>query len=246
MCVIIVKRPGVAMPSEETLRACWQANPNGFGLMTLTDRHVLIRKGFMTVEHALKACRGIPDEALVVLHFRLATHGGETPGLCHPFPIRKHRLRWTNTKTSLAVAHNGIIDGFGDFKQSDTEEFVQDVLAGLPGLEDYDEKTMTLVECATKGSSLAFLRHDGALFLTGNWTESDGLMFSNMHWKAPEASFRFTALDPSSVETIMEAKECLECGDVAVYDDEDRCPECGQILFEAGVLDGIDRDFGNS
>lgn len=33
MCVIVYKPKGVAMPPLETLRACWEHNPDGAGLM---------------------------------------------------------------------------------------------------------------------------------------------------------------------------------------------------------------------
>ena len=42
MCVIAVKKKGIPVPSDGTLRKCFEANPHGAGMMYLTKRGVSV------------------------------------------------------------------------------------------------------------------------------------------------------------------------------------------------------------
>ena len=48
MCVIVTKEINQKMPSKETLKQCFLANPDGCGFMYNYENEVYIEKGFMT------------------------------------------------------------------------------------------------------------------------------------------------------------------------------------------------------
>lgn len=50
MCVIVTKEMNQKMPSKETLKQCFLANPDGCGFMYNYENEVYIEKGFMTFE----------------------------------------------------------------------------------------------------------------------------------------------------------------------------------------------------
>ena len=98
MCVAIYKPVGVKTPSLETLFQCWEANPDGAGFaLPIPDNEKYafhIRKGFMTWEDFVRAFEkfNLADcESDLLIHFRIATHGGISPGNTHPFPITKEK-----------------------------------------------------------------------------------------------------------------------------------------------------------
>ena len=47
MCVIAIKRAGIKMPDENTLKTMWTNNPHGAGIMYARGGKVYIDKGYM-------------------------------------------------------------------------------------------------------------------------------------------------------------------------------------------------------
>lgn len=47
MCIIVVKKAGIAAPSEEMFENMWNHNPDGAGFMYTANGGVCIEKGFM-------------------------------------------------------------------------------------------------------------------------------------------------------------------------------------------------------
>lgn len=163
MCVIVYKPKGVAMPTLETLRKCWERNPDGAGLMFPAGGRVRWRKGCMeweSFERALRSLteardtRGIP----VALHFRIATHGGVKPGCCHPFPVCKDygRMRETEGGCEVGFMHNGTLSGLETGAGvSDSMAFASGVLAPLRAMcEGFvtDKRASRLIASSTQGS----------------------------------------------------------------------------------------------
>lgn len=129
MCVIAVARKGTPFPSYADLHAMWQANSHGAGFMyQSTDRNgqpsLRVVKGLMTftaLKRALTAHRDNfmepGDDGLTAVdtavHFRIASAGGTTPILTHPFSAGQ----------DVAIMHNGHIsslayDDFDKLKDS--------------------------------------------------------------------------------------------------------------------------------
>lgn len=83
MCVILSCEN--ELPSYELLAACEAANPDGSGLAWVENERVWWRKGISAAEiHDWIVTRNIQPP--IVVHFRLATVGGLSAELCHPFP----------------------------------------------------------------------------------------------------------------------------------------------------------------
>lgn len=119
MCVIVYKPIGKKLPSENTLKKCFERNPDGAGYMLPINNKVVIHKGLMTFndfkkdiekllhDNNIKDVKNIP----IVLHFRISTQGGVQAGLCHPFPICRDydNMRKLTNECDMALCHNGII-----------------------------------------------------------------------------------------------------------------------------------------
>lgn len=191
MCVICVKPAGVDLPPEFVMHNMWTNNDDGAGFMWAKDNEVYIAKGFMTYDDFTKAINQLREEedtkALpMVLHFRIGTHGGNTPGNTHPFPIvsdfetmRRLRMTWP-----IAIAHNGIIPiATTSTDVSDTMEYVASQLSPLwKGLPDFylNKNILEMIENAI-GSKMAILSGDGVITTIGNFImdERSGCLFSN-------------------------------------------------------------------
>lgn len=128
MCVAIYKPAGIETPSLDALKQCWDANPDGAGFALRTDGEysIEIHKGYMTWKSFVTAYKKylVDYSGDLLLHFRIATHGGISPGLTHPFSLTKDvkLLKHTNVRTNCALIHNGMLPIESD-EGSDTMEF---------------------------------------------------------------------------------------------------------------------------
>lgn len=199
MCIIVAKPAGIQCPDLETLEMCFNANPDGAGLMFPDGDQVRIIKGFMEFDEfasTLKALGDVTNTGLV-MHFRITTHGGTRPECCHPFPLTDDdaALRALDTTTAVGVAHNGVITGMDtDAKTSDTMAYIRDVLAPLQRMAGdllASDDAMTIVE-STVGSKLAFLEPDGAITTVGDFIEDNGVFYSNSSFKPAPRIWRPT------------------------------------------------------
>ena len=195
MCIIAIKQAGINMPAMKTIENCWYNNRDGAGFMYAKDGNVYIEKGFMTLKDfkaALKQLEKTIDvvNTPIILHFRITTHGGTSPGNTHPFPVTEKLplLQMTKLKAPLAVAHNGIINIKPSKKNvSDTMEYIISQLAPLYQLKkDFYKQPAgkKLIYNFTK-SKMAFLDGAGRIETVGDFiTGEDGLMYSNNSYKA--------------------------------------------------------------
>ena len=195
MCIIVIKPAGIFMPAMETIENMWYNNSDGAGFMYAAGGSVHIEKGFMTLKDFKSAISRL-EKAIdvvntpMVLHFRITTHGETSPGNCHPFPVSEKLplLTMTKTKTSLGVAHNGIINIKPSKKDiSDTMEYVMTQLAPLYQLKkDFYRQPAgkKLVYNAIK-SKMVFLDGAGRIEIIGDFiSDKDGLLYSNNSYKA--------------------------------------------------------------
>lgn len=116
MCVIVFKPVGVELPRKEILEACSRKNSDGMGYMVPLDGKVVGRK-FLKLEELEAEVRQIHASRPVVLHFRLATHGGKGREDCHPFPFpfsKREDLFMTSWQAQMGVMHNGVLSGYGE------------------------------------------------------------------------------------------------------------------------------------
>lgn len=197
MCIIVVKNKGVKMPSKETLKICFENNPDGAGFMFNFNNRVYISKGYMTFDDFESAINKVDkkvnlEKCGLVMHFRISTQGGVNKKLCHPYPLSdnmKH-LKKLFCKCNIGIAHNGIIDLTSSYYKknidhNDTMEFITDYLSLIIRNKNYykDEKTLLLIERLC-GSRLAILDTDAHIELIGEgWNENQGIWYSNTSWK---------------------------------------------------------------
>lgn len=105
MCVIIVKPAGIRMPSKDTLKMAYLANPHGCGFASTNH-------AFKSLSYAefLDRLAEVGDDEACIIHFRLATHGSIRRSNCHPFE-----------KGGIYFAHNGVLDIKPDGDMTDSE-----------------------------------------------------------------------------------------------------------------------------
>ena len=200
MCVAIYSPIGVNIPKESYLRNSFLNNPDGAGFAFNLNNHVVIRKGFMEFDDFYKAIHEADKQydlakRGVLIHFRIATHGGVNPGLCHPFPISgsEKQLKASETNCSYAIVHNGIINLFADearrFKDmSDTAIFVKNVLLPLSKNKKWftNKANIDLIESTAK-SKIAILDGQGRINSTSGFIkDDDGNYYSNASYKSYE------------------------------------------------------------
>ena len=197
MCIIASSEIGKALPSIETIETMWYKNSDGAGFMFNKDGKVIIRKGFMKLSDFKTAIEELKNEidvvnTAVVMHFRIGTHGGNTPENTHPFPVVgvESMLKKLTSTTDLGMAHNGIINSVKPrVSISDTMEYDLQILAGLKKLSrDFHKHPVCqkLIEETINGSRMCFLTPDGEITYIGNWDtdEKTGIKYSNSGYKS--------------------------------------------------------------
>ncbi len=132
MCIIMFKPSGQKMPSTDLLRYCWEANPDGAGIMFQSRQrdNLYVESGLMTFEELEEGIEKIDDIEMrnVGIHFRKATSGPINKEMCHPFYIGGYE----NRNAGGAVMHNGELEICPRCKDSsDTETLVHDVLTPI-------------------------------------------------------------------------------------------------------------------
>ena len=196
MCIIAIKKIGVPMPDDQTIENMWECNSDGAGYMIATGKKVIIRKGFMNLPSFMASIRshGSLIDKAVVMHFRIATHGGVRPECCHPFPLTDEvdRLQKLKCKSAFGVAHNGVVNGMATDNKigiSDTMAYIMDVISPLSELCDVTEnwRARSIIE-ATAGSKFVVLRKDGRIATFGSFVEDGGVLYSNDSYKGWQLS----------------------------------------------------------
>lgn len=191
MCVIACSPRGVQFPDENTIRKMWYANDDGAGFCYEMDGRVHIEKGFMNVEDFIKAVNALEEiagwDTPAIFHFRIGTAGGNTAQNTHPFPIENNygKLKELSYIGNLAVAHNGCIPIDNDIGVSDTMTYIKNYMSLYRKLDKhfYQNKIFQrAIEEQTK-SKLAFLDEKGTITTIGNFTEIDGILYSNTYWQ---------------------------------------------------------------
>lgn len=189
MCVAIYKPRGVETPSLDTLRKCWDTNPDGGGFaMRIENKSKYsfqICKGFMTWD---EFCKAYEDYKLasfnddLFLHFRIATHGGVCPGNTHPFPITcNHKeLKDTTFMCNSVLMHNGVLPIKPDCNDiSDTMQLCK-ILYSLKGKTS---EAIDLLSHFVAGNKIAIMLPKDKVRLIGAWQVVNNVYYSNLNWQ---------------------------------------------------------------
>lgn len=191
MCIIVAKEKNVELPSKETLRRCFNKNPDGSGMMFVDKGKVCIRKGFMTFDEfynyliKMDSQLNFKNKSLV-MHFRISTGGNVDEGNCHPYPITSNvkKLRKTSCMCDVGMVHNGVISSYSNMDKvlNDTQMFVKNMVSTFHMLDkDFCKNEMVLnaLDDIIGWSRLCFLTDDDNLYYVGEFIEDNGVKYSN-------------------------------------------------------------------
>ena len=195
MCIIAAKPAGVKMPGAEQIQIMWHNNPDGAGIMYVSEGKVHIDKGFMKLSEVLKHIQNLGksvdlDECPVVLHFRMASAGGVKPENCHPFPVTTSErvIRQLHCTTALGMVHNGTLQGYGNSQLSDSMQYmIMQVAPMARAVPDFwhNRYCLEMIANATRGSWIVLLAEDGTLVTIGDFfIEHEGIYYSNKGYTA--------------------------------------------------------------
>lgn len=182
MCIIAYKPRDVAI-GLDTLKTCFEHNPDGAGFMYPCENKVFIKKGFFTfsdfansweISHKIHG-NSIP----VVFHFRISTSGRIDKANCHP-----HRIT-----EDLAFAHNGILSCVAPprkSKVSDTILYRDAYLKNFCGKSLRNQARLDHISTHIgKSNKFAFLNGRGSVAICnddqGIWDK--GIWFSNPSYR---------------------------------------------------------------
>jgi len=166
MCVIIVKKRGVQMPTDETLYKAYLANHDGCGFVS--ERRFYKSLSFNMF---LKHLKEVGEDENCIIHFRLATNGSVCDRNCHPF-----------RRGDLFFAHNGIANIFVRNDMTDSETLLNDAIYPAFMRYGYHSQKFDNSVRSVLGCSKFALMNKGEIKLYGHYQLLDGLYFSNLRW----------------------------------------------------------------
>jgi predicted glutamine amidotransferase len=179
MCIIIVKPAGLTV-SLAHLQNGFANNPDGAGYMFVEAGKIVIKK-FLLFKSFLDSYNEVIEKfnnPLVVIHFRLGTHGIMTVYNVHPFRVNDN----------LAFCHYGIISKMPRHpKDSDTQVFNNNILKKLPPNFTENKVTMQTIKTIIDHSLLVFLSSANKITFVNEalgkwdnkiWYSNDGYLYN--------------------------------------------------------------------
>lgn len=194
MCIIVVKNSNIRLPEKNTLRNCFENNPDGAGFAYTKNGTVKIEKGFLTFTEFYKRLEELKNEINIyktpmLFHFRIGTAGQNSPENTHPYPIKKSIFDYKklDIDTDVAVVHNGILpkrwqpNKENKYDLNDTQIYINKNLFpySIFNKKFYlKDKWLKRIE-KESGNKFAFLDKDGNISIAGDFKEKDGVLYSN-------------------------------------------------------------------
>lgn len=174
MCIAILKTKEATI-TDEVLRTCYNNNKDGCGFAYCENKTVYIKK-FMNFDRFLEEYKKVEGKSNMLIHFRIATHGGVNVDNCHPFILNDR----------MALIHNGIIAGYGDkTNKSDTRDFIDKVIGNISHRMWRNPSFRELVGNAIGYGKFCILDTDDNYYIInehkGEWV--DGVWYSNTSYK---------------------------------------------------------------
>jgi predicted glutamine amidotransferase len=170
MCILIAKNKNVRKMTTDEIKNSSENNPDGFG-MAWVERGKIKSLHTFDVKDIIKKNNELPDNAPIIYHFRIATHGSVKLNNCHPF---------ISHNKDVAFGHNGILSIENEADMTDSETAF--IRLFYPVIKCYGIKNKALdyaVNTIIGTSKFAFLFQDGSIKTYGNFINEDGLLFSN-------------------------------------------------------------------
>lgn len=119
MCIIATYPAGVRPAKQEIINMI-ERNADGVGIAWAHDLRVHVLKGLsdeVAVSEIISEI--IPENAPILFHARIATSGGISAEVCHPYPITAKPANMRETFATYRVpvmAHNGVLHDFAPDK----------------------------------------------------------------------------------------------------------------------------------
>lgn len=193
MCVIIASPMGTRI-SEGILTDAANTNRDGGGIAWLDKASKKIRwsKG-LTKDEMVKALAALPDNTPHVVHFRIATVGGVSDELTHPFPITADCAMDKEGEAESVLFHNG---GVGNWKEYLFQAYMHTGSKVPP--PPWSDTRAVAVLCSVYGPNVLSIIESGSRFLVfdartpkeermrrwGSWHDINTLSFSNRSTRA--------------------------------------------------------------
>lgn len=184
MCVIITSKSG--LPTSDLLKKAELINPDGGGVAWVEDYKVLFKKGITATE--IEDLRDRIGKSPCLAHFRIATAGGVSKELCHPFPMDVGApLHLEGASKNGVFMHNGhvrdweeiLVDSLGKaiFPKGNWSD--SRAIAHMAGI--YGPSVLTFYSA---GQKFASLTPDGVINRYGSgWCEEGDYFTSNRMWQ---------------------------------------------------------------
>lgn len=161
MCVIIIKRKGIALPNDEFLKQAYNVNHDGCGFVSSNGEY----HRFLSFDSFLKSFhKCVTKDDACIIHFRWATHGSIRIANCHPF-----------YKDGIYFAHNGVLPMYETANdKTDSQTCFENFLLPLIKRKGFCSE----IDRIRSYGKFAFMK-DGEIKTYGNYIEYDGLLLSN-------------------------------------------------------------------
>lgn len=181
MCVIVVCEEGLKL-TDAQFESCFKSNDHGVGLAWINRKDLCWSKGYMDVKSALAKYKTVSDFAHIA-HFRLSSAGGVCPELTHPFLVTPDSpIIMQGKGKDRLLFHNGTISGWKDLVN-----IIAISNRNYPdgAMSDTRAMAMSVGICGEKMlDSGKYVIASPDEFLTyGDWTEDEGIYYSNTYWK---------------------------------------------------------------
>lgn len=181
MCVILVCPPKVR-PDMATLQACWDANPHGAG-MAWRERGEVRWLKTNDVKEIYDIAKLKHGE--IVIHFRIASVGGVSDDLRHPFPVSKRSGLASSGSAKAVLFQNGTWGGY-----SEALRFAESEGHKIPEGKMSDSRAAAFL-CSIYGHD--FLKRCGfsrwvffgakGTAIYGDFAKVKGIRYSNTYWR---------------------------------------------------------------
>jgi predicted glutamine amidotransferase len=197
MCIIAYKPAGINLPDVDKLTQMFNNNPDGAGIAYTWEGQIKVIKGLMTLDSFLDIIQNIPDAQArdIVIHCRIATHGGVSAGLTHPFPVSNnkknmHVLEYTH---DVAMFHNGMLNIMERNGLSDSAIFAMRVLYPVKH-QIFEDKKLQKKASKEIGYNKILIMRAEKIIMLGNWPNEieDGVIYSNRSY-IERAVYKYTS-----------------------------------------------------
>lgn len=208
MCVILYSKKGINKIKEDIVEAAYLANPDGAGLGIFMEDYTYIRKGFMNLESLFKFLKDLPEnlkEFPCALHFRIATHGGISPVLCHPFPITSDLRKLLSLE--LENWQGGVVFHNGMLRIKVLADWLSDTAKLAKNLNNFRKKNWdNYIKKVLNNSRILVRLPNKEIRFFGNWFEYEGLLCSNLDFLYNLKGYNSDYMELEKITSLFNAK----------------------------------------